>query len=77
MIFDSDFLSPFLHNFKKISSNETALLHIMDFDLYFDDILILFLLFFLYNEGVRDYYLFIALILLLINGSGLGGSLFI
>ena len=35
--------------------------------LYFDDILIIGLLFFLYNEGVQDQYLFICLILLLLS----------
>lgn len=35
--------------------------------LYFDDILIICLLFFLYNEGVQDQYLFICLILLLLS----------
>lgn len=35
--------------------------------LYFDDILIICLLFFLYNEGVKDQLLFISLILLLLS----------
>ena len=35
--------------------------------LYSDDLLIIFLLFFLYNENVKDTYLYIALILLLIS----------
>ena len=35
--------------------------------LYFDDVLILSLLFFLYNEEVKDEGLFLALILLLIS----------
>ena len=35
--------------------------------LYFDDILLICLIFFLYNEGVQDQYLFIALILLLLS----------
>jgi len=35
--------------------------------LYFDDILILCLLFFLYTEGVKDQELFLCLILLLIS----------
>ena len=35
--------------------------------LYSDDLLILFLLFFLYNEDVKDMYLYIALILLLLS----------
>jgi len=35
--------------------------------LYFDDLLLICLIFFLYNEGVKDTFLFIALILLLIS----------
>ena len=35
--------------------------------LFFDDILIISLIFFLYNEGVKDQNLFIALILLLLS----------
>jgi hypothetical protein len=35
--------------------------------LYFDDLLIIGLLFFLYTEDVKDQYLFIALILLLLS----------
>lgn len=36
-------------------------------DLHFDDILLICLLVFLYNEGVQDQFLFIALILLLLS----------
>lgn len=35
--------------------------------LYFDDILLICLLFFLYKEGVKDQYLFISLVLLLLS----------
>jgi hypothetical protein len=35
--------------------------------LYFDDILLICLLIFLYNEGVKDQFLFISLILLLLS----------
>lgn len=35
--------------------------------LYFDDILLICIIFFLYNEGVKDQGLFIALILLLLS----------
>ncbi|MBQ8379473.1 MAG: hypothetical protein IJX34_01505 [Clostridia bacterium] len=35
--------------------------------LFFDDILLICLIFFLYNEGVKDQYLFISLILLLLS----------
>lgn len=40
---------------------------ILGIKLYFDDILIICLLFFLYQEGVKDQYLFISLILLLLS----------
>lgn len=42
-------------------------LEIFGIKLYFDDILIIALIFFLYNEGVRDNFLFISLILLLLS----------
>lgn len=35
--------------------------------LYFDDLLLICLIIFLYNEGVKDQFLFIALILLLLS----------
>lgn len=35
--------------------------------LFFDDILLISLIFFLYNEGVQDQFLFIALVLLLLS----------
>lgn len=48
--------------------NDTdILLEIFGIKLYFDDILLICLIFFLYNEGVKDQYLFVALILLLIS----------
>jgi len=40
---------------------------ILGIHLYFDDLIILSLLFFLYNEGVKDEGLFICLILLLLS----------
>lgn len=46
---------------------EKPFLEIMGISLYFDDILILCLLFFLYQEGVDDMYLFFALFLLLLS----------
>lgn len=50
-------------NFK---SNE-QFFSILGIKLYFDDLIILALLFFLYNEGVKDEALFICLILLLLS----------
>lgn len=35
--------------------------------LYFDDLLLICLIIFLYNEGVKDQFLFISLILLLLS----------
>lgn len=40
---------------------------ILGLKLKFDDILLLCLIIFLYNEGVKDQFLFIALILLLLT----------
>ena len=53
---------------KKIESrNDDGCFEIFGITLYFDDILLICLLFFLYNEGVEDQYLFIALVLLLLS----------
>lgn len=50
------------------SSNlEEPVLEVLGIRLYFDDILIIGLLFFLYSEGVKDDFLFIVLILLLLG----------
>lgn len=49
------------------NNNEDFLFDLFGIKLYFDDILILSLLFFLYTEGVKDYWLFISLLLLLIS----------
>lgn len=50
-----------------ISNKKDPLLEIFGINLFFDDILIICLLFFLYSEGVKDEMLFIALILLLLS----------
>lgn len=51
-----------------LSSNlKDPVLEIFGIELYFDDILILGLLLFLYREGVKDEMLFICLILLLLT----------
>ena len=57
---DNNFLS-------KPNSNETVWFDIFGIKLYFDDVLILSLLFFLYKEEVKDEGLFLALVLLLIS----------
>ena len=53
---------------EKISTNNSSyLLDLFGLKLYFDDILLICLIFFLCNEGVKDDELFIALILLLLT----------
>ena len=47
--------------------NDSEIFEIMGFKIYLDDIIILGLLFFLYNEGVEDPMLFISLIMLLLS----------
>lgn len=49
------------------SLKDSPLFQIFGINLYFDDILIICLIFFLYQEGVKDESLFIALILLLLS----------
>ena len=49
------------------SNKESSVFEIFGIKLYFDDILLICLIFFLYTEGVEDQYLFIALILLLLS----------
>ena len=59
----------YISNKEKIppKSNNDVTFEIFGIKLYFDDILLICLIFFLYNEGVQDQYLFIALILLLLS----------
>lgn len=47
--------------------NESPMFQLFGVSLYFDDILIICLLFFLFQEGVDDEWLYIALILLLLS----------
>lgn len=54
-------------NTKKASEESTPLFSILGIKLYFDDLLILCIIFFLYSENVNDPYLFFALVLLLMN----------
>ena len=49
------------------SSDSEHVFEVFGIKLYFDDVLIISLLILLYNEGVKDYSLFISLILLLIS----------
>lgn len=55
------FQNPFSMN------NEEPIIEILGISLYLDDLIILGLLFFLYQEGVKDYMLFLALIMLLLS----------
>lgn len=48
-------------------ANDEPWFDLFGIKLYFDDILIICLLFFLYTEGVQDQSLFIALIMLLLS----------
>jgi len=49
------------------SNDNSPLFQLFGLDLYFDDILLICLIWFLYDEGVKDEWLFIALILLLLS----------
>ena len=60
-------IGPILLNFSGFNDVEQPLLEIMGLKLYLDDIIIIGILFFLYNEGVKDDILFISLILLLLS----------
>lgn len=52
---------------EKEKQADTPIFSLFGIDLYFDDILLICLIWFLYNEGVKDEELFIALILLLLS----------
>ncbi|MCL2342236.1 MAG: hypothetical protein FWC53_04300 [Firmicutes bacterium] len=49
------------------NNTDSPIFEIMGIKLYLDDLILIGLLFFLYNEGVKDQMLFIALILLLMS----------
>ena len=51
----------------KIDESYSPIFEIFGIKLYFDDILLIALIFFLYDEGVQDNMLFIALVLLLLS----------
>ena len=61
-------------NISKISSDsenrsfyKVSSFNILGIDFYFDDLLIICIIFFLYSQNVKDYCLFVVLILLLFN----------
>lgn len=47
--------------------DSSPMFNLLGLNIYFDDILIICVLFFLYNEGVNDPYLFLTLVLLLMS----------
>lgn len=49
------------------SDNDESLFEIFGLKIYFDDLLLICILLFLYQEGIKDEYLFISLILLLLS----------
>lgn len=48
-------------------SNDSPIFNILGLNLFFDDVLIICIIFFLYNENVNDPYLFFTLVLLLLQ----------
>lgn len=52
---------------RKLDSKNNPIFEIFGIKLFFDDILLISLIFFLYTEGVKDQSLFISLILLLLS----------
>ncbi len=54
-------------NTSKEISKENYFFEVFGLKLYYDDILLVCLIFFLYNEGVKDDELFLSLILLLLS----------
>lgn len=52
---------------REIKASSDYVFEIFGIKLLFDDILIISLIFFLYNEGVKDKFLFLTLILLLLS----------
>ena len=51
----------------RCEKNDTILFEVFGINIYFDDLLIICILFFLYQEGIQDQYLFLSLIMLLLN----------
>lgn len=55
------------NNYKRSSDSEQAIFEIMGIKLYLDDLIILGVLYFLYEQNVKDEMLYIILFLLLIS----------
>jgi len=62
---DSSFTTPTINNCNDCKHEYEEYINIFGFKLYFDDLLILALLFFLYKEDIKDEALYIILIMLL------------
>ena len=65
MLFGFSFLNNFLN--QKDRGADEEYFELFGLKLYYDDILLIGLIFFLYKEDVKDQYLFFALILLLLS----------
>lgn len=66
-VFNNDFCTNNVKNSSDNFDTSDECFEIFGLKLYFDDLLIIALLFFLYQEDVKDTYLYIALILLLLS----------
>lgn len=55
------------NNMNNKKEKDDTIFEIFGIKLHYDDILLICLIFFLYNEGVKDEFLFIALVLLLLS----------
>ena len=64
---DTSIATPLTTKKEEPSFEDRGSFDILGIKLYFDDILLICLIFFLYTEGVQDEMLFIALILLLLD----------
>lgn len=51
----------------KTEKKDDIIFEVFGIKLHYDDILLICLIFFLYNEGIKDEFLFIALVLLLLS----------
>lgn len=56
-----------INNNNSTKSSENPIFNILGISLYFDDILLICMIFFLYNEKIDDNYLLLSLVLLLLG----------
>jgi len=64
---DSNTSTKYIESPPKNPNNDNFIFEIWGLKIYFDDLLIICILLFLYQEGIKDEYLFIGLILLLLS----------